>query len=178
MPRRTAIVALVATAMMPLLVACGSGESASSGTAGSGATRQSFKLNNGWILGLVVPKGWAARGWEAKNTIRGVLLEPIGDTHLETDAQALIANESASGPHVIIIESGPGCVGDNWELTPVQTVSEGGVTVHGRKAEWTSQGHRCMSAKAGDREVTADVSAVGTLENLTKGNMITAAHRD
>src|ERR1700757_3827359 len=173
MPRRTAVVALAVTAMMPLLVACGSGERASSGTGKSAAARQQFELNNGWILGLVVPEGWAARGYKTEYAVRGVILEPTADTHLEGDAQALTTGGSASGPHGITIESGTGCVGDNWKLTPVQTSSEGGVTVFGRRAEWTSHGTTCLSAGAGDREATARVSAVETLENLTKDSMIT-----
>ncbi|WP_418001861.1 hypothetical protein ACNO8X_16380 [Mycobacterium sp. PDNC021] len=141
------------------------------------AARQSFELNSGRSLGLVVPDGWAARAYQTQHSIRGVILEPQGDLHLETDAKSLAAGGSAAGAHVIIIESGEPCVGDQWALGPVQTAPDAGATITGRKASLSSEGVTCAHAKAADRETNADLSAVKVLEKLTEGNaVVTKGH--
>lgn len=133
-------------------------------------------MGNGWSLGLVVPSGWAARGYQTKYSIRGVILEPTADSHLESDAQALAGGGTARAAHVIIIESGIHCVGNSWDWSPVETATENGVAVTGRKAKWTSQGEDCLGAKAGDREANPSVNAVRTLEAMTKDGSITVTH--
>lgn len=141
-----------------------------SGNDSDAAPRQSFELNGGRTLGLVVPEGWAARGYKTQYAVYGVILEPEGDPNLASDAQRLVTGGSASGPHAIIIGPESNCVGGTWDLGPVETSMDAGVTVTGRKASLLAQDSRCAFAKAGDREATAGPSAVEALEELTKTN--------
>lgn len=148
--------------------------STSPATTSRTASGRSFELNSGRSLRLMIPEGWAAQGYQTKHAVRGVLLEPHDDPGLEADANRLAAGESAAGRHVVIIESGQPCVGDQWTLGPVQSASEAGGTITGRKAELISEGVTCAHAKAGDRETSAPLSAVRVLEQLTDNNMAVA----
>ena len=100
-------------------------------------------------------------------------MEPEGDSHLESDARALAAGGSATGAHVIIF-GGVGCTGGAWELGPVETGTEGGLAFTGRKAKLLAQDKQCAYAKAGDREASANLSAVKLLEQMTASGAITA----
>jgi len=143
-------------------------------TTAPAATRKSFEFNSGRSLRLVIPDGWAARGYQTTHAVRGVILEPQNDPGLEADANRLAAGESATGRHVIIIESGQPCVGDQWTLGPVQSASDAGGALTGRKAMLISEGVTCAHAKAGDRERSTELSAVSTLEKLTNNNAVVA----
>jgi len=137
------------------------------------ATRQTFELSSGHVLELTVPDGWAARAWQTKYSLRGAILEPRTDPHLEADAKNLSDGESATGSHVVIISSGKPCAGERWVLDPIQNVSEAGNPLTGRKASLLSaEGTTCASAKAADREANGGPSAVSVLEQLIHDNAI------
>ncbi|MFL0242584.1 MULTISPECIES: hypothetical protein [Mycobacteriaceae] len=153
------------------VLAAGCGDTSSTSSSPTAAAQQMFQLNDG-SLGLVIPTGWAARGYQTKYTIREVLMEPEGDSHLESDAQALAAGGSATGAHIIIF-GGVSCTGGAWELGPIETGTEGGVSFTGRKAKLLSQDKQCAYAKSGDREASANLSAVKVLEQMTANGAIT-----
>lgn len=138
------------------------------------ADRKSFELNGGRSLRLVVPDGWAAQGYQTKQAVRGVILEPQDDPGLDADANRLAGGESATGRHVIIVQSDKPCVGDQWTLGPAQAASDAGGAITGRKAALISDGVTCAHAKAADRDTSTELSAVAALEKLTDNNAVVA----